>query len=138
MADSDNGHPTSSDVLCMEMLKVLASHCKQLFTGIDGLDECQEAEGRQILLTIDEILRTSKTRRNIRIFLTSRELKYIKSSLHSASRIDIGLYALQTDIAEYIRIRIRDLSKKFSISPEDTREIINGILSKSYGLWITV
>ncbi|KAF6218628.1 hypothetical protein HO133_005979 [Letharia lupina] len=126
-----NRHPDSANDLCTEMLQKIALHHEQLFIGIDGLDECQEPERRQTLLMIHNLLKASKTKRNIRVFLTSRKEQDIGISLRSASRLDIRPYHLDKDIKDYVRVRALDLSKKFSIALERQRTIIADIARRS-------
>ena len=117
------------------MLEKVALHHELLFIGIDGLDECQETERRQTLLMIHNLLKASKTKRNIRVFLTSRKEKDIGISLRSASRLDIRPYHLEKDITYYVRVRTLELSKKFAIALERQRAIIADIARRSQGLW---
>ena len=118
------------------MFEKVALHHEHLFIGIDGLDECQEQERRRTLLMIHNILETSKSKGNIRVFLTSRRNeKDIDNSLRSASRLDIRPFHLKNDIEGYIRVRTLELSKKFPIAPMRQR-IIADIASRSQGLWV--
>lgn len=125
----------SPDNLCKEMFEKVALHHEQLFIGIDGLDECQEPERRQILLMIHNLLKASKLKRSTRVFLTSRKEKDIGASLRSASRLDMRPHHLEKDIQDYVRVRVLDLSKKFSIAPDRQRTIIADIARRSHGLW---
>ncbi len=120
------------------MLEKVALHHEQLFLGIDGLDECQEPERRQTLLMIHRLLKASKTKRNIHVFLTSREEKDIRTSLRSASRLEIRSYHLEKDIKDYVRVRALHLSKKFSIALERQRTITADIARRSDGLCSTI
>lgn len=134
MIGSVNRRPDSTKKWCTEMLENVALHHEQLFIGIDGLDECQEPERGQTLVMIHNLLKASKIKRNIRIFLTSRKEKDIGASLRSASRLDIRPYHLENDIKEYVRVRVLDLSKKFPIDPERQRTIGGNIARRSHGL----
>lgn len=121
------------------MLEGIALHHEHLFIGIDGLDECEEQERKQTLLMIDGLLRASKPKGNIRIFLTSRRKeKDIETSLRSASRLDIRPHHLKKDIEAYVRVRTLDLSKKFSIVPERQKIIVADIARRSQGLWAII
>ena len=137
MIGSVNRRPESTNDLCTEMLENVALHHEQLFIGIDGLDECQEPERQQILAMIHDLLKASKVKRNIRVFLTSRKEKDIGTSLRSASRLDIRPYHLENDIKEYVRVRVLDLSKKFPIPLERQRSIGGDIARRSHGLGAT-
>ena len=124
----------STNELCTEMLEKVALHHEHLFIGFDGLDECKEQERRQTFLMIHGLLRASKTKGNIRIFLTSRRKeKDIDISLRSASRLDIRPHHLKKDIEGYVRVRTLDLSKKFSIVPERQKIMIADIARRSQG-----
>ena len=116
------------------MLEKVALHHEQLFIGIDGLDECQELERRQTLSMIHNLLKASKLKRSIRVFLTSRREKDIDNSLRSASRLDIRPYHLEKDICGYVQMRVLGLSRKFSVAPERQRTIVADIARRSDGL----
>ena len=135
MIGSIDRRSDSTNALCTEMLENLALHHEQLFIGIDGLDECQEPERRQILVTINNVLKASKTVRNVRIFLTSRKEKDIDTSLRSASRLEIRPYHLEKDIRDYVRVRVRDLSEKFLIPVEQQKTITADIAQRPHGLY---
>lgn len=129
-----NRRPDSKKDLCTGMLETIALHHEQLFLGIDGLDECQEPERRQTLLMIRDLLKASKVKRNIRVFLTSRKEKDIGNLLRSPSRLDIRPYHLEKDIKDYVRVRMLVLSKKFPIPLERQRTIGGNIARRSHGL----
>ncbi len=120
------------------MLEKVALHHEQLFLGIDGLDECQEPERRQTLLMIHKLLKASKTKRNIHVFLTSRKEKDISISLRSVSQLEIRSYHLEKDIKDYVRVRALQLSKKFSIALERQRTLTVDVARRSHGLWSTI
>lgn len=120
------------------MFEKVALHHEHLFIGIDGLDECQEPERRQTLLMIHNLLKGSKTKRNIRIFLTSRKERDISVSLRSAIQLEIRPYHLEKDIKGYVTARALDLSKKFSITLEHQGTIVADVTGRSQGMWAII
>ncbi|KAL9136526.1 MAG: hypothetical protein Q9175_002271 [Cornicularia normoerica] len=134
--NSVDRRPDSANGLCAEMFEKVALHHEHLFIGIDGLDECQEPERRQTLLMIHNLLKGSKTKRNIRIFLTSRKERDISVSLRSAIQLEIRPYHLEKDIKGYVTARALDLSKKFSITLERQGTIVADVTGRSQGMFL--
>ena len=124
--------PTSNH-LCKDILKSLTANHEKLFIGIDGLDECEESERRHVLDLIHGILNTSGTRRNVRIFLTSRKEKDIGTSIGSAIRLEIKPHHLERDITYYVQVRISELSKKFNLSTVEKERISEIVAKRSDG-----
>ena len=126
--------PDSANGLCAEMFEKIALHHEHLFIGIDGLDECQEPERRQSLLMIHDLLKGSKTTRNIRIFLTSRKERDMSISLRSAIQFEIRPFHLEKDIKGYVAARARDLGMKLSITLERQGTIVADVTRRSQGM----
>ena len=126
--------PTSTH-LCKDIVKSLTANRENLFVGIDGLDECEESERRHVLDLIHGILNSSSTKRNVRIFLTSRKEKDIGESIGSAIRLEIKPHHLEQDIKYYVQERVSELSKKFSISTHEKEHISKDVAKRSNGRW---
>ena len=126
--------PTSNH-LCKDILKSLTANHEKLFIGIDGLDECEESERRHVLDLIHGILHSSSTKRNLRIFLTSRKEKDIGESIGSAIRLEIKRHHLEQDIKHYVQVRVSELSKKFSLSVVEKERILENVAKRSDGRW---
>ena len=124
--------PTSTH-LCKDILKSLIANHEQLLIGIDGLDECEESERRHVLDLIQGILNSSSTKRNVRIFLTSRKEKDIGESIGSAIRLKIRPHHLERDIKHYLQVRVSELSKKFSLSIDEKERISKDVAKRSDG-----
>ena len=124
--------PTSK-YLCKDILKSLTANHENLFIGIDGLDECDESERRHVVDLIHCILNNSSTKRNLRVFLTSRKEKDIGESFGSAIRLDLKPHHLERDIKHYVQIRISELSKKFSLSMIEKEHISEDVAKRSNG-----
>ena len=127
--------PTSNH-LCKDILKSLTANHEKLFIGIDGLDECEESERRHILDLLHGILKSSGTKRNVRIFLTSRKEKDIGQSISSAIRLEIKPHHLERDIKHYVQARVSELSKKFSLSMVEKERISEIVAKRSDGRWV--
>ncbi len=126
--------PTSTH-LCKDIVKSLVANHEQLLIGIDGLDECEESERRHVLDLIHDILNSSSTKRNVRIFLTSRKEKDIGESFGSAIRLEIKPHHLERDIKHYLQVRVSELSKKFSLSMDEKERISEDVAKRSHGRW---
>ncbi len=133
MIGSITRRPESTNALCTKLLETVALHHEQLFIGIDGLDECREPERRQVLSTLQSILKASQPTRNVRVFLTSRKEKDIGQSLRSASRLEIRPHHLANDIEDYVRVQALELSRRFKISREQQMQIIANIAKRPQG-----
>ena len=126
--------PTSTH-LCKDILKSLTTNHEKLFIGLDGLDECEESERRHILDSIHGILNSSSTKRNVKIFLTSRKEKDIGESFGSAIRLEIKSHHLERDIKHYVQERVSELSKKFSLPTDEMERISKDVAKRSAGRW---
>ena len=128
-----NPHSSSTNTLWKSLLENLALHHEQLFIGIDGLDECEGSERKQLLSTIHGINNAAGHSKNVRIFLTSRKEKDIRDMLSSATTLDIRPHHIEKDIAYYVRGRVSELGKKFELSEEHQRSITVDIKSRPRG-----
>ena len=126
--------PTSNH-LCKNILQSLTANHEKLFIGIDGLDECGESERRHVLDLIHGILNSSSTKRNVRVFLTSRKEKDIGESIGSAILLEIKPHHLKQDIKYYVQVRVLELSKKFSLSMDEKESISKDVAKRSDGRW---
>ena len=126
--------PTSTH-LCKDILKSLTANHEKLFIGLDGLDECEESERRHVLDSIHGILNSSSTKRNVKIFLTSRKEKDIGESIGSAISLEIKPYHLKQDIKYYVQVRVSELSRKFSLSMDEKESISKDVAKRSSGKW---
>ena len=129
--------PTSNH-LCKDILKSLTANHEMLFIGIDGLDECEESERRHVLDLIHGILNSSGTKRNVRIFLTSRKEKDIGKSIGSAIQLGIKPHHLEQDIKYYVQVRSSELCKKFSLSMVEKERISAVVTKRSDGRWAMI
>lgn len=116
-----------------ELVETIAMNHEYLIIGIDGLDECEESERRNIMLMIENILRVSHKEQNVKFFLTSRTEKDIKLSLSSAIRLNVEPQHIERDIQTYIRVRCSELAKKFTLNSGKERDIISRISSRPEG-----
>lgn len=116
-----------------ELIETIAMNHEYLIIGIDGLDECEESERRNIMLMIENILRVSHKEQNVKFFLTSRREKDIQLSLSSAIRLNVEPQHIERDIRTYIRVRCSELVKKFALNSGEERNIISKISSRPEG-----
>lgn len=128
-----SGSLTHTTATYRELVETIAMNHEYLIIGIDGLDECEESERRNIMLMIENILRVSHKEQNVKFFLTSRREKDIELSLSSAIRLNVEPRHIERDIRTYIRVRCSELVKKFVLNSGEERNIISKISSRPEG-----
>ena len=104
-----------------------------LFIGVDGLDECEEADRRLILSLMEHVLRISKAQANVKIFFASQRIKDVQESLKFAIRLDVKHHHVKQDIQNYVHARSAQLCKKFRYGFEKQKSLVREISSKPNG-----
>ncbi|KAL6721442.1 hypothetical protein ACLMJK_000545 [Lecanora helva] len=136
MISSVRRHPGSTNTLCAEMIKSIALHHEHLFIGIDGLDECDVSERKQVLSMVNSIVRSSQDSGNVRFFLFSRMEKDIKQGLSSTKQLEIQPHHLEKDIRDYLLLRMRGLGRKFGLLVARQKSIIEQLAARSNGMFL--
>ena len=131
-ARSGERHPSTFKVY-QDILENMSISHNRLFIGIDGLDECEEADRRSTLSLMGHVLKASSSESNVKVFLTSQRVKDVQESMKSAIRFDIKHHHVKQDIHNYVRTRSLKLCEKFGYGPEKQKSLIAEISSRPGG-----
>lgn len=126
-------HPRTRNVL-KELIGTMALLHRDLFIGIDGIDECELSERHLILSLVQDLLKLSDTELNLKIFLASCKEKDIEESLQRSIHLSLSSYHLNGDIRSYINIRSVELGNSFSFSEERVHEVAAKVADRPEGL----
>ena len=86
-----------------------------LYVCIDGLDECEVVERREILSLLSKIAHINRQPRS-RIFVTACAERDIEQSLRESLRLELTKLHLHNDITAYLRMTAEELGRKWSIN----------------------
>ena len=85
-----------------------------LYICVDGLDECEEAERKEILSLISRLVQTHPDARP-RVLVAACAERDIEQSLRKSSHLELTKLHLHSDITTYLRMTADELSKKWPI-----------------------
>ena len=91
-------------------------HChSNLYLCIDGLDECEVVERREILSLISRIVSSHQEPRS-RVFVAACAERNIEQSLRDSLRLALTRLHLHSDITTYLRMTAEELARKWAIN----------------------
>lgn len=135
MFDSDN-EPA------MKELSALLASVTQLPTTaylvLDGLDECEDSDRRQLLTAFTDLLRTGKGR--VKIIISSRWMNHLQT-LQSFSQISLESSKNSADIQYFVRGIIDEKIADETIvikQPSMAEEIKQALIQKSDGMYVAL
>ena len=94
-----------------ELLETLICGSEQVYIVLDGLDECDEIERKQLLRTILGLWQNCS---NLRVLIASRKEADIRRALETNCVTLIVEEKNRTDIKRFVTSRINDLWRKIS------------------------
>ena len=107
---------------------------RNLFIGIDGVDECEPSERRCILSLVHNLLKLSDTELDLKVFLASCTEKDIEESLQLSTHLALKPHHLDSDIRSYIDIRSIAVGEAFSFNKERVHEVACKVAGRPKGL----
>ena len=119
---------TYSEIIC-----TLVRCYDKVYLGIDGLDECEQSERKDVLSLIHSLLDPSETGSDVKIFLASRAERDIENSLLSSRHLEIRAHHLESDILNYATTKARFLCQKFQFSHEQLDPLVAAVTKQSAG-----
>ena len=126
-------HPSTRSVL-EDLIVTMAQLHRNLFIGIDGVDECEPSERRCILSLVHNLLKLSDTELDLKVFLASCTEKDIEESLQLSTHLALKPHHLDSDIRSYIDIRSIELGEAFSFNEERVHEVACKVAGRPKGL----
>jgi hypothetical protein len=127
----DADHATTKTGL-RRIIQALVQCYDLVFIGMDGLDECEQAERSALLSLVESLVHPPEAETNVKVFLTSRAEIDVERSLGSSSRIDLNSHHLFADIQIYVNTRAIEL-RRFELTSQSAREITEKLVDQSAG-----
>ena len=117
------------ETLILSMIQCYTS----VYIGIDGLDEIELLERKDMLLLVHNIMESSQEASNVRFFLSSRAERDIEQSLRLSKRLDLKPHHLQSDISNYVGVEARKLNEKLHLDSGKVAEMTAVVADRSAG-----
>ncbi|MCJ1382347.1 hypothetical protein MMC17_005460 [Xylographa soralifera] len=119
-----------------EMIHAMIQCYKNIYIGIDGLDECEPTERKAILNLLHSFFEPSNSECQVKLFVSSRAEKDIEHSLRSAVRLELAAHYLENDIQVYVQERAKSMNEKFAFDNNFLQHIITTVVSQSAGMFL--
>ncbi|KAA6406931.1 MAG: hypothetical protein FRX48_09229 [Lasallia pustulata] len=132
---SPERHPSTGSVL-EDLIVTMAQLHRNLFLGIDGVDECEPSERRCILSLVHNLLKLSDTELDLKVFLASCTEKDIEESLQLSTHLALKPHHLDSDIRSYIDIRSIELGEAFSFNRKRVHEVACKVAGRPKGMFL--
>jgi hypothetical protein len=133
---------TSSGEIILESIPALTAlfetvfrSCTRPFIIIDGIDECEPIERKQILTYLSGIMSTieKEGQQYAKILYTSRDEADIRKLLSMVSRREILLQDVEPDIKEYVLSMSFELQEMFELSDSWRHKIASIVSDRARG-----
>lgn len=128
----DADHATTKTGL-RSIIQALVQCYDLVFIGMDGLDECEQAERSALLSLVESLVHPSEAETNVKVFLTSRAEIDVERSLGFSSRIDLNGHHLFADIQVYVNTRAIEL-QRFELTSQNVHEITEKLVDQAAGM----
>jgi hypothetical protein len=118
-----------------DLLTYFCNTFSSLFLIVDGLDECEQDKRKYIITALAKIV-TICDKQNpgkVRVLLVSRYLHDIKTSLVTATCLDLQKNDTLSDITNYARFREQSLRERFGLTIEQGNHIVEEVVTKAEG-----
>lgn len=126
----------SSEMIAKELLEVMMRNSGQVCIILDGLDECSKIERKKILQWIRLMSGHPQNRDSsdstICILVSQRDAITSKT-LRDIPSLEITSKDTRDDIYTYIRSRGSEVQKKFQLSDESTKAMVELVMEKAGG-----
>ncbi|GLA90300.1 hypothetical protein AtubIFM56815_005863 [Aspergillus tubingensis] len=128
----------SSEMIAKELLEVMMRNSGQVCIILDGLDECSKIERKKILwirLMSGHPQNRDSSDSTICILVSQRDAITSKT-LRDIPSLEITSKDTRDDIYTYIRSRGSEVQKKFQLSDESTKAMVELVMEKAGGMFL--
>ena len=126
-------NPTLTEYL--DLLRLLAKECSEVYVVIDALDECVEEGGQPIWIEL--IMKLQEYMVNLNLLYTSREMDIHETPGIFRDSTVIPIRATETDIRTYVRKKLQShyiLSRFCRDNPNLQEDILQAVISNADGM----
>ena len=113
-----------------EIVQEIVQCNNDLCICIDGLDECEESERKEILCLISRLLKIHDPDLRLRILVAARIERDIEQSLHKSLHLELNEGHTHNDIETYLRITSIKVGHKFSTDDLASRTLAREIFAR--------
>jgi hypothetical protein len=133
---SSSGHSTlSTDVLARELLGVCIKNFEKLYVIIDGLDECERDERKQIITFLEDTWTSlpPKDVDSLRCLFLSQDDNVARKDHANMSSFKMNETHTKQDINAYCAVRSVEIGAKFHLSTDQQYDVQNILVTKAEG-----
>lgn len=126
-------NPTLAEYL--ELLRLLAKECSEVYIVIDALDECVDKGGQPIWS--DLIIKLQASMVNLHLLYTSRDMDIHDTAGIFRNSTVIPIRATETDIRTYVRGQLQSKNVLLQFCREDPtlqEDILQAVVSNAEGM----
>ena len=116
-----------------EIFATLLNCYDRVFIGVDGLDECEPAERKQITSFLRHPARNAESDCFTRIFISSCAEKDLERQLRDVQRFVVKQDHLTPSINHYVSARLAKMNEKFHFKPEKLDDVASRISARADG-----
>jgi hypothetical protein len=117
-----------------EILQSMVQCFDRVFIGIDGIDECELAERKQITSLLRTLTQPSDQGRAVKCFVFGCAERDIEQSLIHCNRLDLKNKHMTGGIEHYVNTRLALINLLLRFRPQKIQEISRKIVAQSAGI----
>lgn len=130
---SGERHATSKSDF-QEIIQSMAQCFDQVFIGIDGIDECELAERKQITSLLRTLTQPSEQGQVVKCFVFGCAERDIERSFIHCNRLDLKSTRMTESIEHYVNARLALINLFLRLRPQKIQEISRKIVAQSAGI----
>jgi hypothetical protein len=125
----------STTSVARDLLETSIRNCDKLYVVIDGLDECEREERKQIVAFFEDICASlpQDEADSLRCLFLSQDDNIARKDFAEISSLKITEAHTRKDIQAYAWARSKDIKEKFGLAPDRQHNIYQMIVDKAEG-----
>ena len=116
-----------------EMIQTVLKCHDDPWLAIDGLDECEPKERKEILSLITDLVESQELDVGLRVLVASRNEGDIERSLQRSFHLNLTSLQLKGGIGIYVDLEAKELGRKWQLDNVETQEIYKSVCDRTQG-----
>ena len=116
-----------------EMIQTVLKCYDDPWLAIDGLDECEPNERKEILSLITDLVESQELDVGLRVLVASRNDGDIERSLQRSFHLNLTSLQLKGGIGIYVDLEAKKLGRKWQFDNVETQEIYKSVCDRTQG-----
>ena len=116
-----------------EMIQTVLKCHDDPWLAIDGLDECEPNERKEVLSLITDLVESQELDVGLRVLVASRNEGDIERSLQKSFRLNLTSLQLKGGIGIYVDLEAKELGRKWQFDNVETQEIYKSVCERTQG-----